>query len=80
MATNADRAGSLFALPAIAAVDTDEPGADGSLLLRSTEPLGDYPVTVVHSLRGWAQADPDACWSPSAVRTVHGWAAGTGRR
>ncbi len=58
MATNAGSAGRLFASPRIAAVDAGEPGADGSLLLRSAEPLGDYPVTVVHSLRAWAQADP----------------------
>ena len=58
MATNADGAGSLFASPAITAVDADQPGADGSLTLRSADPLGDYPVTVVHSLRAWAQADP----------------------
>ena len=58
MATNAGSAGRLFASPTIAAVDAGEPCADGSLLLRSAEPLGDYPVTVVHSLRTWAQADP----------------------
>jgi feruloyl-CoA synthase len=58
MATNADSAGPLFASPAIAAVDEGEPRADGSLILRSTDPLGDYRVTVVHSLRAWAQADP----------------------
>ncbi len=58
MATNAGSAGPLFASPTIAAVDAGEPCADGSLLLRSAEPLGDYPVTVVHSLRTWAQADP----------------------
>ena len=58
MATNAGNAGPLFAPPRIAAVDAGEPGADGSLLLRSAEPLGDYPVTVVHSLRAWARVDP----------------------
>ena len=58
MATNADGAGPLFASPAITAVDADQPRADGSLTLRSADPLGDYPVTVVHSLRAWAQADP----------------------
>ena len=58
MATNADSAGPLFASPAIAAVDAGEPRADGSLILRSADPLGDYPVTVVHSLRAWAQAEP----------------------
>ena len=58
MATNAESAGPLFASPAITAVDADQPGADGSLILRSADPLGDYPMTVVHSLRAWAQADP----------------------
>ena len=33
--------------------------ADGSLVLRSAEPLGLYPVTVVHSLRLWSRTDPD---------------------
>ena len=33
--------------------------ADGSLLLRSVEPLRDYPVTIVHSVRAWAAAGPD---------------------
>jgi feruloyl-CoA synthase len=28
------------------------------VLLRSAEALGDYPTTVVHSLRNWAPADP----------------------
>ena len=48
----------MFASPAIAAVEAPEPRPDGSLILRSADPLGDYPVTVVHSLRAWAQADP----------------------
>jgi len=38
---------------------TAEQAADGALLLRSADELGDYPVTVLHSLRAWAQADPD---------------------
>ena len=59
MATNADSAGPLFASPAIAAVEANQPRADGSLILRSADPLGDYPVTVVHSLRAWAEADPN---------------------
>ena len=59
MATNADSAGPLFASPAIAAVDADAPRADGSLILRSADPLGDYPVTVVHSLREWAGIAPE---------------------
>ena len=32
---------------------------DGALLLSSAEELGDYPVTVLHSLRPWAAAGPD---------------------
>src|SRR5580692_2600556 len=44
----------LFAPPSIAADTT----ADGGLLLRSTQPLGDYPATVMHSVRAWAALDP----------------------
>ncbi len=29
-----------------------------AVLLRSTEPLAGYPVTVMHSVRAWAAADP----------------------
>jgi feruloyl-CoA synthase len=32
---------------------------DGCVLLRSTDPLRDYPATVVHSVRAWAAIDPD---------------------
>src|SRR3954468_5340317 len=32
---------------------------DGRLLLRSTEPLGEHPVSVVHSFRAHAEAHPD---------------------
>jgi feruloyl-CoA synthase len=45
----------LFARPSIVARGR----ADGCLLLRSADPLRDYPVTVVHSLRAWAASDPD---------------------
>jgi feruloyl-CoA synthase len=55
MAANAD---PLFAAPRIVAVAGLASGADGSLVLQSADPLADYPVTVVHSLRAWAQADP----------------------
>jgi len=44
----------LFAAPTIVAVQA----GDGSLLLRSTEPLAGHPVTVMHSVRAWAAADP----------------------
>jgi hypothetical protein len=33
--------------------------ADGCLMLRSTEPLPDYPATVVHSLQASAASAPD---------------------
>ena len=46
---------SLFARPRIAMQERE----DGCLLLRSADPLQDYPGTVVHSLRAWAAADPD---------------------
>jgi feruloyl-CoA synthase len=38
---------------------TAEQAGDGTLLLRSADELGDYPVTVLHSVRAWADADPD---------------------
>jgi feruloyl-CoA synthase len=31
---------------------------DGSLLLRSGQPLGDHPVSVLHDFRAWAREDP----------------------
>jgi feruloyl-CoA synthase len=58
MAANADPAGPLFAAPRIVAVDPPGRRQDGSLVIRSADPLGDYPVTVVHSLRAWARTDP----------------------
>jgi len=45
----------LFARPNIVA---DAFGQAGQLVLRSADPLTAYPVTVVHSLRTWAEADP----------------------
>ncbi len=45
---------ALFAPPDVVA----EPAGADCLLLRSAEPLGAYPVSVIHSLRGWALADP----------------------
>jgi len=36
-----------------------EAAQDGALLLRSADELGDYPATVLHSVRAWAEADPD---------------------
>src|SRR5215210_2829619 len=47
--------GSPFAPPRIAA----ELRPDGRLLIRSTEPLRDHPVSVVHSFRAHSEAHPD---------------------
>ncbi|HEY2523130.1 MAG TPA: feruloyl-CoA synthase [Streptosporangiaceae bacterium] len=48
----------LFTPPRIT-VTAAGPDADhGSLLLRSAEPLGRYPRTVLDSARAWARADP----------------------
>jgi feruloyl-CoA synthase len=56
MAVEAGITAQLFAPPAIVA---DRAGTgDGSVLLHSADPLGDYPLTVVHSVREWALADP----------------------
>src|SRR5262249_46522131 len=59
---------ALFSSPNVVA----EPATDGCLVLRSAEPLGDYPITVIHSLRAWARKDqgrplvaervPDGSW------------------
>src|SRR6201997_2499722 len=46
----------LFAPPRVLAVEGGDPG---ELLLRSVQELGDYPVTVVHSLREWAGIAPE---------------------
>lgn len=46
---------ALFAPPDVVA---EPAGGDGGLLLRSAEPLGAHPVSVIHSLRGWALDDP----------------------
>jgi feruloyl-CoA synthase len=48
-------ADGLFARPAVDA----RRRPDGSWLLRSADPLGPCPPTVLDSLRRWAQADPD---------------------
>jgi feruloyl-CoA synthase len=54
MTRNSESQSALFTRPQIVA----ETGSDGVLLLRSAYPLGQYPVSVVHSLREWARADP----------------------
>jgi feruloyl-CoA synthase len=46
---------STFAAPRIEA----EQRPDGRLLIRSAEPLGEHPVSVVHSFRAHAEAHPD---------------------
>jgi feruloyl-CoA synthase len=56
MVPSPDVLASLFAAPRISA---SEVSPDGSMILRSAQPLGEYPPTVVHSLRAWARADPD---------------------
>jgi feruloyl-CoA synthase len=56
MAGNDDVPLPLFAPPRVYAGAADPPGA---LVLRSAEPLGDYPVSVVHSVREHARLVPD---------------------
>ena len=59
MAINDGAPAPLFTSPRIT-VTAAGPDADhGSLLLRSAEPLGRYPRTVLDSARAWARADPD---------------------
>jgi feruloyl-CoA synthase len=58
MTGNEDVPLSLFAPPRIT-VEKPRPGAvDEAMVLRSSEELADHPVTVVHSLREHARADP----------------------
>lgn len=54
MASTSRVSRSLFAPPRIT-VDKQRDG----LILRSAEPLGGHPVSVLHSMRGHAQADPE---------------------
>ena len=54
MASNTGVPLSLFAPPRIMVERSGD-----ALVLRSAEPLGDHPVTVVHSMREHAQADPE---------------------
>src|SRR3954464_5378933 len=60
-----------FAEPRIEA----EQRADGTLLLRSAEPLADHPVSVVHSFRAGSEAHPDRLLV--AERGGEGWARST---
>ena len=71
MADSPDVPASLFAEPRAVAASTGNSAADSSVVLRSAEPLGDYPATVLHSLRGWASADPD--YPLAAERARSGW-------
>jgi feruloyl-CoA synthase len=63
---------TLFARPEILAGSA----GDGSPLLRSAEPLGDYPPTVVQSVRDWARRDPG--YPMVAERAEPGTSAQTG--
>ena len=45
----------LFTSPNVVSENAD----DGSVILRSADPLGAYPSTVMHSVRAWAGLDPD---------------------
>ncbi len=36
-----------------------EDAGNGSVILRSADTLGTYPTTVMHSVRTWADLDPD---------------------
>ena len=47
---------ALFAPPRVHA---EAAGPDGALVLRSAEPLGEYPVSVVHSVRDHARLAPE---------------------
>jgi feruloyl-CoA synthase len=65
MVNSPDVLASLFAAPHVVAAGEGQPGAGegqpgagGGMVLRSAEPLGEYPPTVVHSLRAWAKSDP----------------------
>ena len=57
MARNTDVPLSLFATPRIT-VERSVPGSAGDVLLRSAEPLGGHPVTVMHSVREHARTAP----------------------
>jgi feruloyl-CoA synthase len=53
---SASTGAALFAAPEV----VSRPAGDGCLLLSSAQPLGPYPVTVIHSLRDWAGRNPGA--------------------
>jgi len=49
----------LFAVPKIVVRPGVPSDPDGTLVLSSADRLREHPVTVLHSLRAWADADPD---------------------
>jgi feruloyl-CoA synthase len=55
MTSSTGAASPLFAPPRVTLTD----GGDGTVLLQSSEPLGEYPVSVVHSAREHARLAPD---------------------
>ena len=59
MGANAGGAGPLFAVPKIVVRPGVPSDPDGTLVLSSADRLREHPVTVLHSLRAWADADPD---------------------
>jgi feruloyl-CoA synthase len=60
-------AAPLFAPPRVTAAR----GHDGAIVLRSADPLGEYPVTVVHTVREHARLAPDH--PMIAERAGSGW-------
>lgn len=70
--TSGAAAAPLFAVPDIEAVPDDE--VAGGLILRSRQPLGGYPATVIHALRAWAARDP----AYPLVAERRPWAGGPG--
>ena len=58
MARNTGVPPTLFASPSVTLEAAGGPGSTGDLLFRSAEPLRDYPVTVLHSLRQHARTSP----------------------
>jgi feruloyl-CoA synthase len=67
MASSAGAGLELFAPPLVTAAG----GRGGAVVLRSAEPLGEYPVSVVHSVREHARLAPDR--PMIAERAGDGW-------
>jgi feruloyl-CoA synthase len=59
MASGTGAASPLFAEPRASCAQGDPLRSGETVLLRSADPLRECPVTVVHSLRAWAEAGPD---------------------